>query len=136
MSNHHRSRICAVALGATLLIPTNAFGDTMPRGVGECAQAKIKQIGTRFGERLVKPKSDSMDAGTSVVLSNGVYGVSYSYVDAVAHSRVGDKVMTCLISLPKDCPKGDERGKSYATTNLRTRESWTLPDSQHKCGGA
>lgn len=118
------------------MLSTNAFGQTMPKGVGECSQTKIKQIGTRFGERLVKPKSIDMDSGTSVVLSNGVYGVSYSYVEAVAHSRVGDKVLTCLVSLPKNCPRGDDRGKSYTTTNLRTRESWTLPDAQHMCGGA
>jgi hypothetical protein len=24
----------------------------------------------------------------------------------------------------------------YTTTNLRTLDSWTLPDSQHMCGGA
>lgn len=77
-----------------------------------------------------------MDEGTSVELRNGVYGISYEYVPAIGRSRIGDKVMTCLASVPEGCPKGDSRGKFYTTTNLRTQESWTLPDSQHMCGGA
>ena len=31
---------------------------------------------------------------------------------------------------------GDERGRVYSGTNLRTRGSWQLPDAQHMCGGA
>jgi hypothetical protein len=37
-------------------------------------------------------------------------------------------------SIPKDCPPGDDRGREYTTTNLRTDEAWTLPDSQQMCG--
>jgi hypothetical protein len=44
--------------------------------------------------------------------------------------------MTCLTKLPTHCPPGDQRGKWYTTTNLRTDESWTLPDAEHMCGGA
>ena len=69
-------------------------------------------------------------------LANGVYGVSYEQVPAVQASRRGDRVITCLISIPQHCPPGDARGRVYTTTNLRTEESWTLPDSQHRCGGA
>ena len=90
----------------------------------------------RLANRIAKPKGDGIDEGTSVDLKNGVYGVSYAYVDAVARSRVGDRVMTCLVLLPTGCPRGDDRGKMYTTTNLRTLDSWTLPDSQHMCGGA
>jgi hypothetical protein len=50
--------------------------------------------------------------------------------------RSGDKVKLCLVSLPEDCPPGDDRGKIYRATNLRTGESWEAPDSQHSCGGA
>ena len=107
-----------------------------PAKVGSCAQTSIKSIGTRFGDKLVKPRQGDADQGTSVVTANGVYGVSYEFVPAVAASKVGDRVMTCLASVPKGCPKGDDRGKMYTTTNLRTQESWTLPDSQHMCGGA
>jgi hypothetical protein len=45
-------------------------------------------------------------------------------------------VRICLVSLPQNCPPGDTRGRIYKTTNLRTRQSWTLPDSEHSCGGA
>ena len=30
----------------------------------------------------------------------------------------------CLVSIPPHCPKGDNRGLVYTTTNLRTLESW------------
>jgi hypothetical protein len=107
-----------------------------PAKVGVCAQSTIVRIGTRFSPKLVKPKRDEMDEGASVEIRNGVYGVSYEYVAALGNSRIGDPVLTCLVSVPKGCPKGDDRGKMYTTTNLRTQESWTLPDSQHMCGGA
>ena len=108
----------------------------MPSKVGECGKTTIVGIGTRFSDKLVKPKGDAMDEGTSVALQNGVYGVSYEYVEALGRSKVGDPVITCLVSLPKNCPEGDDRGKFYTTTNLRTQEAWSLPDSQHMCGGA
>jgi hypothetical protein len=93
-------------------------------------------MGTRFSPTLIKPKKGDLGEGTSVELKNGVYGISYEYVEAVGNSRIGDRVTTCLVSIPKGCPKGDDRGKFYKTTNLRTQETWALPDSQHMCGGA
>jgi len=90
----------------------------MPLKVGDCAKTSIVRIGTRFSDKLVKPKGDAMDEGTSVELKNGVYGVSYEYVEALGRSKVGDPVITCLVALPKNCPKGDDRGKSYTTTNF------------------
>ncbi len=62
--------------------------------------------------------------------------MSYDKVQEIIRSRVGDPVLMCLVEIPQDCPPGDDRGKIYTTTNLRTQESWTLPDSQHSCGGA
>lgn len=70
------------------------------------------------------------------MLRNGVYGESYDQVAAVNESKVGDPVFTCLVKLPRNCPVGDNRGKLYTTTNLRTEQSWTLFDAEHKCGGA
>ncbi len=55
---------------------------------------------------------------------------------AVDRSRPGDPVRICLVSIPKHCPPGDNRGRTYKTTNLRTHRAWTLPDSEHMCGGA
>ncbi|HEV2545374.1 MAG TPA: hypothetical protein VGU70_21735 [Methylobacterium sp.] len=108
----------------------------MPKRVGALSTSTIEAIDTRFSDKLVEPKQGEFGEGTSVELENGVYGISYDYVPAVGRSRTGDKVMTCLSSVPTGCPKGDNRGKFYTTTNLRTQESWTLPDSQHMCGGA
>ncbi len=54
----------------------------------------------------------------------------------VERSRVGDPAIVCLASLPQDCPKGDERGKVYASADLRTLLAWSLPDAEHMCGGA
>ena len=42
----------------------------------------------------------------------------------------------CLIQIPYPCPPGDNRGRLYKTTNLRTHRSWTLRDAEHMCGGA
>ena len=125
-----------LTLAALAVLIASAASAAPPSRVGTCAQTTIKSISTRFGDRLVKPRQGDPDQGTSVVAANGVYGVSYEFVGAVAASKVGDRVMTCLASVPKGCPKGDDRGKMYTTTNLRTQESWTLPDSQHMCGGA
>lgn len=124
-----------VAAGGTLT-GTGAAQAQMPLKVGACVKTTIVRIGTRFSDRLVKPRSADEDDGATVMLRNGVYGVSYQYVEAIGQSRIGDPVITCLVSLPKNCPKGDDRGKSYTTTNLRTQEAWSLPDSQHMCGGA
>ncbi|TDR94000.1 hypothetical protein [Enterovirga rhinocerotis] len=124
---------CALAAVTLLAAPARS---APPKQVGTCDRTTIKLIGTRFEEGLVKPKPGSIDQGTSVILTNGVVGISYAFVPAVAASKVGDSVMTCLISVPKGCPKGDERGRVYTTTNLRTQDSWTLPDAQHMCGGA
>lgn len=124
-----------VLLGGLGLVPGVAEAQ-MPTRIGTCVSTTITRIGTRFSDTLVKPKGDGTGDGTSVDLKNGVYGISYAYIEAIGRSRVGDRVLTCLVALPTGCPKGDDRGKMYTTTNLRTLDSWTLPDSQHMCGGA
>jgi len=45
---------------------------------------------------------------------------------AVVRSQVFDKVNMCLVDIPKSCAAGDNRGRVYKTTNLRTGESWEL----------
>jgi hypothetical protein len=126
--------VCGVTAGSGLMSGT--VQAQVPARIGTSVATTITRIGTRFSDRLVKPQADGIDEGTSVDLKNGVYGISYAYVEAVARSRIGDRAITCLVALPTGCPKGDDRGKMYTTTNLRTLDSWTLPDSQHMCGGA
>lgn len=126
---------------AVLLLPVMAAAQrraappsAIPTRVGTCAFTRVRQVTQRLEDGVthrVIPGS-----GSAVTLANGVYQVSYEEVGAVNHSRRGDPVWTCLMSLPQHCPPGDHRGKLYTTTNMRTIESWTLPDSEHSCGGA
>jgi hypothetical protein len=96
--------------------------------VGECRSTVIASIAFRL--------DGEPDSGSTVTYANEIYGVSYQSVPEVVNSQIGDQVSLCLESVPDDCPAGDDRGKIYRTTNLRTGESWSLPDSQHSCGGA
>jgi hypothetical protein len=129
----HRKRLYLLAilwLGAAA--PAHAGG--LPEGVGECAKTRIKSVGTRLVDGSTnKPIPDS---GSAVSFANGGYQVSYDTVPAIVHSKEGDRVRMCLVSIPKHCPKGDDRGRIYRTTNLRTHKSWTLRDAEHMCGGA
>jgi uncharacterized protein YecT (DUF1311 family) len=112
--------------------PTNG----LPGQVGQCTFTKIASISDRFGGRL-KPPQDKFDSsGTAITFADGGAQVSYDYVRDIAQSRVGDRVLLCLVSIPQNCPPGDDRGRFYSGTNVRTKGSWVLPDSQHMCGGA
>jgi hypothetical protein len=89
---------------------------------------------TGIGPRL--EGDTNFSSGASVFFKNGGAQVSYNKLQAIINSRKGDHVMICLVFIPEHCPPGDARGKIYTTTNLRTLESWTVPDSEHSCGGA
>ena len=103
-----------------------------------CQRTMIRSVGSRL-EGIT-----DWSMGVGVSYSNGAYSVSYGgdpAVGPVSRSQPGDIVLMCLVSLPKasdggPCPKGDDRGSVYRVQNLRTWESWTLPDSSHMCGGA
>jgi hypothetical protein len=103
------------------------------RRVGQCAATRITEFGYRLKDERNRPVRDS---GSYFGTANGLGGVTYSRVAAVHRSRIGDRVRICLVSIPRGCPPGDDRGREYRTTNLRTRQSWVMPDSQHGCGGA
>ena len=135
------SRIAGFLLAASLM--ATPVGATVfprpPRGriasvPGTCVFTRVFWVGQRLGDGSGRPVVPS--PGSAVTLANGVRGVAYDDIPAVQASRVGDRVMTCLAKLPTRCPPGDERGKWYTTTNLRTDEAWTLPDAEHGCGGA
>jgi hypothetical protein len=108
--------------------PAAAVADTLPTVVGQCADTTVKDVSTRL---------DGMpDSGSAISFTNGGYQVSYDQIPGVDQSRAGDPVNLCLVAVPDDCPAGDDRGKTYKAINLRTGETWTLPDSEHMCGGA
>ncbi|HUI20790.1 MAG TPA: hypothetical protein VLZ74_07065 [Methylocella sp.] len=111
-----------------------ARADDLPARVGDCAKTAIKSVETRLiDESTNKPIPGS---GSAVSFENGGYQVSYDTIPAIEHSKAGDPVQMCLVSVPDNCPKDDDRGRVYRTTNLRTHKSWTLRDSEHMCGGA
>lgn len=104
----------------------------LPTEVGQCAETVIATITGRFQADI----NADPDDGSAVSFENGGFQVSYEKEQPLINSSVGDPVLVCLVSIPRDCPPGDDRGRIYTTTNMRTSESWTLPDSQHSCGGA
>jgi uncharacterized protein len=108
----------------------------LPNRVGQCTITKIASISTRFGEELKPPAQELGSSGSAISYADAGYQVSYNYIAAIADSHIGDEVLLCLVSLPKNCPPGDDRGRIYSATNLNTKGSWMLPDAQHGCGGA
>jgi hypothetical protein len=108
-----------------------------PTKLGECAERTIAVISTRMNEKLPSKRPRPVeDGGSYVRYTSNDTQVSYEWSAAVVHSRIGDKVRFCLVSIPKDCPPGDHRGRVYKSTNLRTGEVWTMQDDPHMCGGA
>ncbi len=120
-----------LCLAATL---DPAAADPLPTRIGQCTHTTISRIGTRLEDGTTgRPIPGS---GSAVNFAHGGYQVSYDTVAAITRSRVGDPVEMCLVVVPRTCPPGDNRGREYKTTNLRTHGSWRLPDSEHGCGGA
>jgi hypothetical protein len=111
-----------------------AMANGLSQKIGDCSVTRIKEISTR----LINDATGAMipGSGSAVSFRNGGYQVSYEDEEEVSRSRVGDRVRMCLVTIPEGCPLGDNRGFRYTTTNLRTGEKWTLPDSPHSCGGA
>jgi hypothetical protein len=136
--NHSAGKQYRSALTVLAAIAAATIGPAAAQGVpgrfGQCVTTTIADIGERLEDgRTNAPIAGS---GSAVTFANKLYQVSYNEIDEIAHSHVGDRVLMCLVLIPTNCPKGDIRGKIYTTTNLRTMESWTLPDSEHSCGGA
>lgn len=134
-----KQAVYLLALAAALAAST---GDAQRRGgaappnlrLGTCARTTVSEVTQRLTDggtgRVIE------DSGSAIVFANGLSQVSYDQVAPLNQSRRGDPVFICLVALPQNCPPGDNRGKLYTTTNLRTYDSWTLPDSSHSCGGA
>lgn len=122
-----------------LIAQSQMINEPLPTKIGTCTQTFIEDISYRLGsfdENEVWIPSPG--SGSSVTFANDGYQVSYDHVPAIHQSRREDPVRICLTYIPdcSDAYPGDKRGKIYLTTNLRTGQSWELPDSQHSCGGA
>ncbi len=125
-----RSPVIAI----TLVLAPPALAAGLPTRIGQCSTTTVKQVETRLRDGSTNQPMPG--SGSAIEFANGGYQVSYDQAPAVDRSRPGDAVTICLVSIPRHCPPGDDRGRMYKTTNLRTRGSWTLPDSEHQCGGA
>jgi hypothetical protein len=126
----HCIRDVAAALMSAIVMLAASPGQAapLPTAVGQCSGTTIERIGPRL--------QGQPGSGSGVLYVNGGTQVSYEVIAAVHRSRRGDRVRLCLVSIPKNCPPGDDRGRMYRATNLRTGESWTAPNAQHSCGGA
>jgi hypothetical protein len=105
-----------------------AATNTPPINVGDCVQTTVQQVGTRL--------ENTPGSGSAISYADGVSQVSYDQVPGIDASEAGDAIKLCLASLPQNCPPGDDRGKVYSATNLRTGQTWSEADSEHSCGGA
>jgi hypothetical protein len=124
-----KARILMVlCVSGALAMGEAASAAGLPRRVGQCVQTRVKEVATRL--------ENTPGSGSAIDFENGGYQVSYEQVEEVDRSRPGDPVTMCLVSIPKGCPPGDNRGREYCTTNKRTGQSWTLRDAEHMCGGA
>ena len=120
-----------VIVTANLILMATSFislAESIPTRVGQCANSKVDKVGTRL--------EGVAGSGTDIYFSNGISLISYDTVLEAEESKTGDKVKICLKSIPKNCPPNDVRGRVYNVTNMRTKKKFTLPDSQHQCGGA
>ncbi|WP_284419369.1 MULTISPECIES: hypothetical protein [unclassified Bradyrhizobium] len=115
--------------------------------IGACAETTITKISDRgekplsptpfkLGEKLDEDGEPLMDQGTYVQYQNGAEQIDAEWIAGVAHSKLGDPVRLCTVWKPKKCPPGDDRGRIYKATNLRTKETWQMSESWHSCGGA
>ena len=121
-------------LAITLILTLPALAAELPARIGQCSTTTVKQVETRLADGATN--QPMLGSGSAIEFANGGYQVSYEQVPAVDRSRPGDAVTICLVSVPRHCPPGDDRGRMYKTTNLRTHGSWTFPDAEHECGGA
>ena len=98
------------------------------------AETTITSITDRYGDDIAEHAKKGVDPGTIVRFSNSGVQVSLRREKSIVRSQVFDKVNLCLVEVPKECP-GDLRGRVYRTTNLRTKESWSLANDVKNCGG-
>jgi uncharacterized protein len=106
--------------------------NSLPAKPGQCVTTQVASVTSR----LEGEPPGSFESGSAINFTNGGHQVSYEAEAGVIASKRGDRVVMCLTTIPRACPPGDDRGRYYTVTNLRTRASWSLPDSQHLCGGA
>lgn len=127
--------LLALALaGAATASDRAGWSEVMKRSEypGECFETRVKRVTNRL-EDAGRPVARS---GSAIVLADGHYNVSYDQLAGIDRSRPGDRVRLCVISVPRHCPAGDNRGITYRGRDLRTGLFWRATDAEHLCGGA
>ncbi len=115
-----RGTVILAAAGLLISLSAEARSAALPTRVGQCGETRISKIGQRLEDGDTGKAIPN--SGSAVSFANRGYQVSDDEVPAIQHSRRGDRVLVCLVKLPEDCPPGDNRGRFYTTTNLRTLE--------------
>jgi hypothetical protein len=115
-------------------VPVAPVGPGMPTELLSCVKSSVVETSDRFGKPIGSPGGN----GSFIKIANGGSLISYAVVPGIANSHWRDQVLICLVHIPNplECPAGDERGREYTVTNLRTLGAWTGGPDQHMCGGA
>ena len=98
-----------------------------PMRVGECEISRIIWI----------HRGPMSAPGVYFRLANGVAGSAYIPEPVALRSREGDQVQTCLLYPANRCEGHDytqiQSGRTFRTTNLRTREHWDASEYNRMC---
>ena len=115
---------------------------TLPTPIAECSETEIAGKFFRLwdiNDPEIPVEEDAIGKEIVLKLTDGMFLYTDQIGDrflASANFSVGNPVQLCLVSLPTDCPPGDERGKEYSLLDRRTGFSGVYVDSWHLCGGA
>lgn len=124
---------------ACLLAGTAAFAaELVPQQVGQCTLTTISDLGYKLEtnddrgrvQTILDPSRDE------VRYVDGIEQYSMTKLAGLKGARKGDPVKLCLTEVPDECPPGDDRGKVFKATDLKTGKSWEAMNSEHDCGGA
>ena len=105
---------------------------SLPAAIGRCAQTIVTKV--------VRRPYDNGDPaaanfGSAIRYKNGGGQISSEQNAGIDASMPGDRVQICLVALPHNCPRGDNRGAVYHALNMRTGQEWDAPNSERACGG-
>lgn len=123
-----RKTVLALTIGASASVGA-AAASVLPSEIGGCTETRIAQITEDF---------PAAPGGGSVIhYENGAQQLSFDKIPGLETTQIGDAVRVCLVAVARNCPPGDERGRTYEGTNLRTGLTWRAPDTLlHDCSGA
>lgn len=126
--------IAALSTRAADMIRSNARpAYRRPEQAGECVRTRIESVTTRFGNAL---SSNNVQEGIAIRYAAGLGVVDYDRSWRMDHLAPGHDVVVCLMSIPFDCPQGDDRGRLYYNYHPGAQIQWIMTDTQHMCGGA